>query len=242
MVWDKLLQFTKIMSSERGDDGHGLTYSVAGMGSVDFSGDEPVVRIDDERAEADDAADCFGQLGILARPLPPINDRYAESVCMRSGDGFVPISHRDNRIRMQGNGPGSGTIAMVGYGGGFLSFSPVMDGDEPESTVQVLYCPYDFNASGVAQKAHSITLDPASGNESISIIHADGMAITMFDDEITIKNKTGTARITLDNSGITMTGQINLAGSVVIGNPATATPLLAGPASQACPLLALSPA
>jgi hypothetical protein len=241
---DEVFQFTKILSSSVANDpatgvNDGLLYSVAGGGSVDFSGDEPIIRLDDDHAEADDAAECFGQLGILARPLPPGSGGYAESLCVKSGDAFVPISHRDNRLRMQGNGPNEGTIAMVGYGGGIMSFDPVDDGDS--GTIQVLYCPFDFDADGVAQKAHAITLNPTSGNESISIVHSSGLAITMVDDELVLKNKNGTATIALGNDGITMTGQINLAGSVVIGNPTAAVPLLAGPASPPCSTLFVSP-
>lgn len=241
---DEVFQMTKILSSSVSKDpatgaSDGLLYSVAGGGSVDFSGDEPTIRLDDDHSESDDAGECFGQIGMLARPLPPGAGGYAEALCVRSGDCFIPVSHRDIRLRMQGNGPNEGTIAMVGYGGGILSFDPVDAGDG--GTIQVLYCPFDFDSNGVAQKAHSITLNPSSGNESISIVHSSGLAITMVDDELVLKNKTGTATITLGNDGITMTGQINLAGSVVVGNPTAAVPLLAGPASPPCSLLFVSP-
>ena len=118
---------------------------------------------------------------------------------------------------------------------------PVASSGAPEGTIQVLYSPYDYDSNGVAQKAHAIILDPSSGNESISVVHGDGMAITMCDGNMVLKNNNGSATIVLDDNGITMTGQINLAGAVVIGNPSTAVALAPGPSSPPCSTLFLSP-
>lgn len=247
---DGVLQFGEILGSSIATDpgsgrNEGLLYSVKGIGGIDYSQPTPQPTVNDDLSERDPAAEAFGQLGFLARPLPPYaaggENRHAEALCMRSSDGLVPIAYRDTRLRMPGSGPSEGTVAMVGYGGGFLSFDPVVNQGQAEATIQVLYCPFDYNSQGTAQKAHAIILDPKSGNESISIVHADGMAITMFDNSIVMKNHNGTATITLDDSGITMTGQINLAGSVVIGNPSFAVPMLAGVASPPCSTLFLSP-
>jgi hypothetical protein len=147
-----------------------------------------------------------------------------------------------------GVAPGEGVLALVGYGGGFHSLTPVEGDSTPDGggTIHVLYCPYDFDDDGVAQKAHSIILDPTPGNESIIIAHADGMAITMSSQDkkaILMKNASGDATFRLDDDGITMTAaniQISgtitmdpgLAGNVVIGDPFTASPLLPGVASQ----------
>jgi hypothetical protein len=105
-----------------------------------------------------------------------------------------------------------------------------------------VYCPYNF-ISGVAQKAHAIILDPTSGNESISIVHADGMAITMNDiGELVLKNNSGDAVIRLDGNGITMTAsKIVLNGGVSVGSALTAIPFAGGPAMPPSTLFSYSP-
>jgi hypothetical protein len=249
---DLIFQYTTVLSSSMARDpdtgnNEGMLFNVAGVGRVDFAPSTPAIIGDDNLGEGDDEAEVFGQLGFLARPLPPSGKYHAEAVCLRAGDALTPIACRDTRLRMQGNGPAEGTVAMVGYGGGFLSMSPVGN-QGAEGTIQVMYCPYDFNGASVAQKAHTIILDPTEGNEAISVIHSSGAAITMtknvnpvYGTEMVLKNEDGSATITINNQGITMTGQINLAGAVVIGNPSTAVPLLAGTASPPCSTLFVSP-
>lgn len=204
---------------------------------------EGVDGLDDDGEPEGDEEGIYGALGVISRPLKPDTDgKNAEVVCLRTADGLVPIASKDTRLRMVGNAPHEGTVALVGYGGGFHSMDPVNTEDTTEGTIHVIYCPYDPDSDGVPQKAHSITLDPTSGNESISIVHAEGMAITMASNkEVVIKNSDGSATITMDDSGITITGQLNVVGGLVVGNPTTAVPLLAGPASPPCSTLFVSP-
>jgi len=223
---DYVVQFGVVTSSsllEEPDTGDkvGVVYTVEGAGEVG------------ERGEVDPSSEPFSSLGIIGRPLPPskVSGRavHMEVACLRTADGLVPISARDLRLKMGGDGPGEGTIAVVGYGGGFHSLSPV-DGDPTKGTIHIIYCPYDFDSGGVASKAHVITLDPSSGNESISIVHADGMAITMSNSgglhELVLKNKAGDATIRLDDLGVTITAaNIVLSGGVVAGVPLAAVPL-----------------
>ncbi len=211
------------------EDNVGVLFNVAGIDGLE----------DGSIGEANDA-DVYGALGIVSRPLSPKDGAAAEVVCMRTADGLVPIAAKDMRLKMPGEAPHAGTVALVGYGGGFHSMDPVNDGQD--GTIHVIYCPFDFDGDGNAQKAHSITLDPSAGNESISIVHSEGMAITMAaNKEIAIKNSDGSATITLDDNGTTITGQLNVVGGLVVGNPAVAVPLLAGPASPPCSTLFVSP-
>ena len=247
---DAVLQFSKVVGSSIATDpgtgkNEGLLYSVAGIGGVDYSGAIPVPTIDDDMSERDPRAEAFGQLGFLSRPLPPNSgdgeNRYAEALCMRSSDGLVPMAYRDTRIRMPGTGPGEGTIAMVGYGGGFLSYDPIVNNGAAEGDIQVLYCPYNFSG-GVAQKAHAIVLDPTSGDEAVSVVHGSGMAITMHDDKLVLKSPNGMSYIEISDAGVTITApKITLSGGTTIGNPSTAVPLLAGVASPASTMLWVSP-
>jgi hypothetical protein len=236
MSWlDNVVQFASVIASSLKKNSANETvdvlYHVEGIEGIE----------EDGLGERNEAG-IWAALGIVSRPLGPDDDgKNAEVVCLRTADGLIPIATKDTRLRMQGSGPHEGTVALVGYGGGFHSLDPV-GGDPQKGTIHVIYCPYNFNSAGVAQKAHVITLDPTSGNESITIVHAEGMAITMSKDkEILLKNATGSSTLTMGPNGITVTGQINLVGGVVIGNPLTALPLLAGVASPPCSTLFVSP-
>lgn len=195
-----------------------------------------------------EGAETFAALGLIGRPLPPDNrdgrDEHMEVVCVRQQDGLIPIAARDLRLRMGGNAPGDGVLAFAGYGGGFHSLTPVAAGGAPDGggTLHVLYCPYDYDGNGVAQKAHSVILDPTGGNESVVVAHASGCAVTMTNDELVMKSPDGSSWIGLSNDGITIVGKsIQLSGGVIIGNAQTAVPLLAGAASPPCSTLLVSP-
>ena len=248
---DWVVALAKVISSSLAVPAGGSTnapvsFSLEGIGDASeldsFEGEIPT---EGDTGESDEA-EIYGVLGVVGRPLPPTTDstvsEHAEVICIRTADGLIPVATRDVRLRMFGAAPNEGAVALVGYGGGYHSIAPVDNDDLTKGAIQTIYCPYDFNSSGVAASAHVITLDPTAGNESISIVHAEGTAITMSaNKEILLKNSTGTSYIMIDDDGITMTGQINLAGSVVIGNSATAIPLLAGVASGPCSTLFLSP-
>lgn len=205
-----------------------------------------------------DDAEPHQSLGMLGRPLPPRRSRAGEQhtdvVCIVTADGLVPIAFRDPRLKMGGDSPGVGVLAFVGYGGGFMSHTPVPEPNpiDPRNidpagggTISVLYCPYDFDSSGVAQKAHAVILDPTPGNQSISLVHADGMAITMLSGDknaLVLKNKAGDATFRLDDDGITMTAPtVTINAGVIIGDAASAVPLLPGVASPGSTKLYVSP-
>jgi len=239
---DFVVQFGRVAGSSlaaEADTGRkvAVLYSVEGAGELGAAG------------EHDSEAEVFGALGVVGRPLPPGasggQSSHAEVVCLRTADGLVPIAARDVRLRMQGNGPGSGTIALVGYGGGFHSLSPVDGADLNKGTVIVAYCPYDYSPGGVAQKAHAIILDPTSGNESISIVHAEGQSLLlMADGSMRMQSPDGQSYVQLKDGKVEISAaQIVLNGTVSVGNPtvAAAFPLLPGPASPPCPRLFLSP-
>lgn len=261
VISDYVIQFSKVAGSQVDLNASGSTlWNVAGIAGMDAELDEPVILYDDDDGERTDNADVFGALGIIGRPLPETSldgpSEFAESACLRTSDGLIPMSSRDTRLKMQGVGPNEGTLTFVGYGGGFHSLDPVLtkDGDgnitQIDGTIHVLYCPYDYDASGVAQKAHSIIMDPTSGNEHVSIVHAEGQAILLQKESgngiIQMQSPDHESVIKLEDGQITLqSDQIALNGSVYIGDPTqhipTPIPLLPGPASPPCPRLFLSP-
>jgi hypothetical protein len=157
---------------------------------------------------------------------------YAEARVERLGDGLVPLAWRDLRLNAVYSNPRPGSIALVGYGGGFHAIEDTQDnsGDQ-KASIHVIYAPYQFSG-GVPSKAHVITLDTSSGNEAITIVHGEGMAITMAaggKHSVVIKNKAGDAFVEVNDSGGTLNGNWKVVGSMDIGgSPASVPVLLSG--------------
>lgn len=241
---DFVIQFSHVVTSSVDTTTNALQYSVPGIGDMDAA-DGGTIDNDPDIGEGTNDAEVFGAAPVLVRPLPPETIRgqvfHLEVACVRGVDGLTPIATRDLRLKMPGSAPNEGTVAFVGYGGGFLSHSAVDAGES--GTITLIYCPYDFDSDGLAQKAHSITLDPTSGNESISLVHANGQAILMQDDgSITMQSVDGQTYIKVVDGELTIqSDQVIFNGSVFIGSPLVGVPLLPGVASPPCPRLFLSP-
>lgn len=169
-------------------------------------------------------ADAFGAPGIVFRPRPPSDVTgtdgqsrkvSAEAIAVRSGGELIPFTWRDLRFNKVYPAPKDGTIALVGYGGAFLSFD---DTDELES-LTTLYVPY---AGGT--KCHCIVLDPKQ--ESVAIVQGDGLALGMTKDGGIVARADGSTTWTL-KPGLfqVIASKIVLQGNVVAGaNPAGAVP------------------
>ena len=162
---------------------------------------------------------------------------------MRVGDGLIPMTWRDLRLNRAFPAPKAGTVALVGYGGGFLSLddTDANSGDQ-KATIQVFYCPYSFSG-GVPAKAHCIIVDPVEG---ISIIHGDGASFLMGKDKsIMLQSPDGQSFVKVQDGMVTIQTALLIlnGGAVVVGNPmGPIAPLLAGPASPPCPRLFVNPA
>lgn len=197
----------------------------------------------EEQGETSQDAEAYGAPGIVFRPRPPESVSTpdgtqvvgAEAMAGRTPDGLVPLAWRDLRFNRAFPAPKPGTVALVGYGGGFLSFD---DSDDLE-TIGALYVPY---ANGA--KAMSISFDPEL--EALSIIHGEGQAILLQDDgSIQMQSPDASSWIRLENDMITVMSKLLIlnGGAVVVGDPTGAiVPLAPGGASPPCPRLFLNPA
>lgn len=172
--------------------------------------------LEDDEGEIGQDIEAFGAPGIVWRPRVPeeIDGETvgAELVALRASDSLLPASVRDLRWNRAFPAPKPGTVALVGYGGGFFSQD---DTDSGDGTVQVIYCPYAFSG-GVATKAHSIIVDP--DEESITIVHGDGFAVVLQKDEGITLRADGTTFINLKPGKCTIVADsINLRGCVAAG-------------------------
>lgn len=238
---NQVLEFCKVIASSVGGTNTTTLYNLTGIGGFD---DE-----DDDGAEQAHEQECFTGLGLIGRPLPPEGTLFAEAIAARTGDGLVPIAFRDLRLHRALNpsgapvSPANGQLMFVGYGGAFLSHAMTAENTgSKKGNVVTLYVPHDFDGSGVPQKAHAITLDPSSGNSSISIVHASGAVVTLSDDGITMAIDGSTFATMRAGEFSVSAARICLKGNVYLGTSAeSGLPLLPGVASPPSPSVFVSP-
>jgi hypothetical protein len=174
----------------------------------------------------------YGQIGVVSRPKPPVEAKnatatapkgWAEVVCIRTEDGLLPVAGRDLRLN-RWVPLAEGEVCVVGYGGGFIS---LRDASDKLGTQVILYAPALNSGSGQPSAAHMITMDPATANQSITILHAGGQAVMLTKNgEVIVKNAAGDAYVQVDAAGVTVNGNTKINGGVVMGDPATAQPLM----------------
>jgi hypothetical protein len=195
-----------------------------------------------------------GTLAVLANPLDPAKSPSgtplkAGVVGLRTADGVIPVGWKDPRIDAAfPNGLAKGTVAFAGYGKGFHTIS-LVDPTDPNSTgIHTIYAPYEFDGNGVPTKAHAIVLDTTGGNSSLQLVHGDGYFFSAkagFGWTMAVDGSTALSMEPGSGPGVagkvTIAANVIVGGSLIIGNPATAVPLLAGPASPPCPYLFVSP-
>lgn len=202
------------------------------------------VQNDEEGGEKSSDMESFGAPGTVWRPREP-EDIDAETVAaeahaVRTAEGPLPLSWRDMRWHRNFPSPKPGTMASVGYAGGFFSWEDVDSGGQKNQR-STWYIPYEKNAQGVPQKAHVIAADP---DGFLSIIHGDGYAVVLDKDNgITNRSSDGKSYTQLKGGAFSVVADtISLQGNVSMGaNTAAAIPLLPGVASQPTTSVFFSP-
>lgn len=81
----------------------------------------PGTGLANDTPETSPEAPPWGQVGILARPLPKDSNGSAEAVCLRIPDGMLPVAWRDNRLSSAMPELESGQFMLAHYGGGFVT-------------------------------------------------------------------------------------------------------------------------
>jgi hypothetical protein len=222
--------------------GSAMIGNVVTVGGVGLAGSFDSTVDDPEDGEQFDEQTVFGGLGLIFRPRPPeqldgekVN---AEAYGVRKGDTKTPWTWRDLRLHKRFPNPKAGTIALVGYGGGFLSFDDPADGTG-NGGVSTWYLPYAFS-NGVPTKAHAISL--SGDGHSLSIIQGDGLALTMDPDNgITMRADSQTWLTLAPGKFNVFAAATTIQGNVTLGqNPLTASPVLPAIATLASPSVFLS--
>jgi hypothetical protein len=170
--------------------------------------------------EAVTDAEAFGAPGVVFRPRPPskVDGREigAEAMAARGPRGMVPVAWRDLRLNRRFPSPKPGSVALVGYGGGFLSF----DDANEDTSVGTLYVPYKRNADGTVKEAHMVQLGvDGSGKPFIGLINGTGLRVTLLDDEVVVASKDGSKRLEVNDDGVNAVGPFKAASGADLGGP-----------------------
>lgn len=147
--------------------------------------------------------------GFAARPV----DGTATEACngFFSLDGEFAWCGHDARYSSKCPPLTSGSCAQWNNRGQF----DLLDASEDTKTI---YVPVAFDSGGTPTAAHLVQVGiDSNGKKVIDIRHADGMAIVMLEESISIKNKNGDAFITLNKDGAIINGNTKLVGAADIG-------------------------
>ncbi len=140
---DDVLQFAKVVSTSLGRVTSAVLYNVEGPAG-----------------EPNTGMDVYGQTGLVVRPPPPDQtggvDRHADILCVRTGDGLVPVLGRDVRLNQFFPNPQPGDVALVGYGSNFvklgidgrISIVTTKDGTPNGAMMQIQLNPDGFAVIG----------------------------------------------------------------------------------------------
>lgn len=173
----------------------------------------------DEDAGGEERSDVefFSSPGLVWRPrakeVVDGDELEAEARGFRTSEGIVPIAWRDLRFHRAFPAPKPGTVALVGYGGGFIAFDDTEDLGQTLATNLTVYVPYDF-VDGVPTKAHSLIIGrDANGKPVVDLSSGEGPGFTILDKETTWKNSAGDAFIVLNDEGIFFNGNVRANGA-----------------------------
>jgi hypothetical protein len=157
--------------------------------------------------------------GLLGRPLDPESTGEGCNVVFwPDGDESHCIALNDPRIAAVAPQATKGSTGLCNARGAFQ----LLDYDSETLTI---YVPLDDG-----DRAHVITIGKDdNGADYLGIVQCNGLAVSMLDDELVIKNRAGTAYIQVDDEGIILNGNVKLVGGLDVGG-GTALPLVLAPA------------
>lgn len=172
-------------------------------------------------------APMWGQYGFASRPADPDAAGGCMAIYYVDGNQKRVLLTRDNRYVVNiGDLQPGGAVQFNDTG----SFHQIQGG----SGLQILYVPFDRDSDGVAQKAHSISMDPAEGNEHIAVVHAKGQCLILNQDgDALLKSANGQHCIGVNDEGIVMSGLMQLLGGIAAGDTSLAEPVMLATALMA---------
>jgi hypothetical protein len=199
-----------------------LGSTVSSKHSAVLEGLEGTVGGPDEDDPGENMVDveAYGALGIVARPRPPekIDGEMmnAEGYGFRTLRGTIPLARRDLRLNRRFPNPKPGSVALVGYGGGFLSF----DDAAGDTSLGTLYVPYARDGSGNVTKAHMISIGKdGNGAPLVGIFSGEGPRVQLLGTQAVVANADGSARLEVNPDGVNAVGPFKAASGADLGGP-----------------------
>jgi phage baseplate assembly protein gpV len=149
--------------------------------------------------------------GFASRPLDPTGTKGCSLFFGLDGhEGFAWLAN-DPRVVDKIPPLAKGGSVQYASDGSFAAF-------DPDTHTWSLYVPY---AQG---KAHSITAGLDGNNKPLlEVVHGDGMAVTMLEKSLVLRNAAGDAYIEINDSGIVINGNVKVNGALE-ANGAKITP------------------
>jgi len=118
--------------------------------------------------------------------------------------------------------------ATIHYGG--ARPSSVSFAHFEEDGTWTCYVPVEVDAQGVPTKAHVLQIGTdANGDSAITLAHADGMAVTMLDEKIQLRNTNGAVYCELSADEFTVNGNTKINGALIAGDVTLAQALVLHP-------------
>lgn len=194
----------------------GIVFDVAASTQSFYDGDGFLqVQHDAYGGRGTEPMFLYHQYGFFSRPRDPATDDEGNPIASEACSLLVG-QDGDDAYAMVWNDPRfMGIIPAVGKGGAcFYAVTDeekasfyVVDGDDGTHTV---YVP-------IGDSAHAVQIGrDANGDALITITHADGQAIRLFDGGITLTSPGGNAYIEIRDGKITLNGDVTVTGSVAV--------------------------
>lgn len=212
MLFDFVGTFARVIKANIKGTAHAVLANLTGIAE----------SLDETSGEKATDQPLYGPIGFISVPKAAVSASaargsdpagYAEVVALKSADGLIPVAGRDLRLNRLISLT-EGIVAMVQYGGGLFSITDRVDGGA--GSTAVLYTPQK-NSSGDTLRAHAIALDTTSSNLSVSIVHANGHAVLLTQqNKVVIKNAAGDVYVEVSAGGVVINGNTQLVGGLVV--------------------------
>lgn len=162
--------------------------------------------------------------GFRSRPTDPDSDGVGAQAlyAIEGNEGhvwFLSDSRDDDKVPKLDKG---GSVQHNALG----SFGVLANKSDTKDGTYTLYVPVAFDGAGKATKAHVLTIGlDGNGKRSITLLHADGMHISMLEggkNGVVIANKANDAWIEINDDGVSINGNVKISGNLGSGPLASA--------------------
>jgi hypothetical protein len=173
---------------------------------------------DEQGVEAGTVVQPFG---FLSRPLDPSDEGSCEALYFYRGNELFVLPGQDRRAIALVPILKKGASVQHNALGGFAHF----ENDGTNST-WTCYVPVEFNAAGTPTKTCLVQVGKsAAGKVMILLQHPNGQRLEVSEDDgnaVKITNSLGTAWLQVDDSGVSINGNVKISGNVGSGTLAYA--------------------